>query len=194
MSTRFALLFLLVGCGGESTEAPAPAPAAADPAPEAPAPAEKPKGKLGIKFITPKDGSTVKSPVHVKFAVKGKTVEKAGEVVDGTGHHHVIVDGSFVEEGQAGPATTVIETRFLPDGSGTRVETRVSVELGGALGRLGEDEYHVLINNCEHFAHWAATGEKRSPQVQRALAMAALLTAGLTGLGIHAHRKGRASA
>ena len=44
----------------------------------------------------------------------------------------------LVEEGQAGPATTVIETRFLPDGSGTRVETRVSVELGGALGRLGE--------------------------------------------------------
>ena len=125
MSTRFALLFLLVGCGGESTEAPAPAPAAADPAPEAPAPAEKPKGKLGVKFITPKDGSTVKSPVHVKFAVKGKTVEKAGEVVDGTGHHHVIVDGSFVEEGQAVPA----DATHIHYGGG-QLEADIEIEPG----------------------------------------------------------------
>jgi hypothetical protein len=53
-----------------------------------------------------------------------------------------------------------------------------------ALGRVGEDAYHVLINNCEHFAHWAATGEKRSPQVRRAVGAAALLTMAAAGLGI----------
>lgn len=43
-----------------------------------------------------------------------------------------------------------------------------------ALSRLGEDDYHLIFNNCEHFATWCATGEKRSGQVEDAV---------LTGLG-----------
>ena len=31
---------------------------------------------------------------------------------------------------------------------------------------LGEDDYHLLFNNCEHFACWCVTGEKRSEQVR----------------------------
>ena len=33
-----------------------------------------------------------------------------------------------------------------------------------ALSRLGENDAQTF-NNCEHFATWCATGEKRSPQV-----------------------------
>ena len=33
-----------------------------------------------------------------------------------------------------------------------------------ALSRLREDDAQTF-NNCEHFATWCATGEKRSPQV-----------------------------
>jgi hypothetical protein len=34
-----------------------------------------------------------------------------------------------------------------------------------AEGRIGEDEYDLLTNNCEHFAYWATTGESKSGQV-----------------------------
>jgi len=105
-----ALVFLMA-CGGEGDEAPeVDAPAAEAPVAEAPAPeAESPKkksreGKGSVSFLEPKDGATVTSPVHVKFAVEGKKVMKAGKVVKGTGHHHVIIDGGPIEKGKPVPA------------------------------------------------------------------------------------------
>ncbi|HXD05787.1 MAG TPA: lecithin retinol acyltransferase family protein [Burkholderiaceae bacterium] len=38
-----------------------------------------------------------------------------------------------------------------------------------ACSRLGEDAYHLLRNNCEHFCSWCLNGAARSPQVERAL-------------------------
>ena len=35
-----------------------------------------------------------------------------------------------------------------------------------AMGRLGEQRYNLLFNNCEHFAHWCKTGRHRSSQVE----------------------------
>jgi hypothetical protein len=34
------------------------------------------------------------------------------------------------------------------------------------MGRLGEQNYNLLFNNCEHFAHWCKTGRHRSNQVE----------------------------
>jgi hypothetical protein len=34
-----------------------------------------------------------------------------------------------------------------------------------ARSRLGENRYHVLSNNCEHFCEWCLRGEARSRQV-----------------------------
>jgi len=34
-----------------------------------------------------------------------------------------------------------------------------------ARSRLGEDRYHLLTNNCEHFCEWCVRGEHRSYQV-----------------------------
>ncbi len=39
-----------------------------------------------------------------------------------------------------------------------------------ARSRLGENEYHVLRNNCEHFCNWCISGRSRSMQVERPLA------------------------
>ncbi len=33
--------------------------------------------------------------------------------------------------------------------------------------RLGEDQYHILHNNCEHLIEWCITGEHRSHQSRR---------------------------
>ncbi len=35
-----------------------------------------------------------------------------------------------------------------------------------AIGRLGEQKYNLLLNNCEHFATWCKTGQQVSRQVQ----------------------------
>jgi hypothetical protein len=34
------------------------------------------------------------------------------------------------------------------------------------MSRLGEQNYNLLFNNCEHFAHWCKTGRHRSEQVE----------------------------
>ena len=39
------------------------------------------------------------------------------------------------------------------------------VTLRRAMGRLGEQNYNLLLNNCEHFATWCKTGRHRSGQV-----------------------------
>jgi len=42
------------------------------------------------------------------------------------------------------------------------------------MGRLGEQNYNLLFNNCEHFAHWCKTGRHRSAQVESLLPTALL--------------------
>ena len=39
------------------------------------------------------------------------------------------------------------------------------VTLRRAMSRLGEQNYNLLFNNCEHFATWCKTGRHRSVQV-----------------------------
>jgi len=77
---------------------PAPAPAPAPPAPLAPAPAN-----AKVFFVEPKDGAKVTSPVHVKFGVEGMDVKPAGDASPNSGHHHLIINGTGIEQGQAVP-------------------------------------------------------------------------------------------
>ncbi len=56
-----------------------------------------------VFFVSPKDGETVKQDFVAKFAVEGLKVEKAGAIVPGTGHFHVLIDTPPLTEGQAIP-------------------------------------------------------------------------------------------
>jgi Lecithin retinol acyltransferase len=40
-----------------------------------------------------------------------------------------------------------------------------------ARSRIGEDNYRLLTNNCEHFCEWCLRGEPRSYQVEARLAL-----------------------
>jgi len=53
----------------------------------------------GVSFVQPHDGATVDQDVYVVMAVEGMIVHKAGKVIQGTGHHHLVVDGDFVPKG-----------------------------------------------------------------------------------------------
>ena len=73
------VVLLLTACGGSQEEA-------------------------SVFFVSPKDGDTVSSPFKVEMGVQGMQIQPAGEVNEGFGHHHLIIDGSYIEEGVIVPA------------------------------------------------------------------------------------------
>jgi len=58
----------------------------------------------GVSFVQPADGATVSNPVQLVFAVEGMTIAPAGTMTEGTGHHHLLVDGKPVPKGELIPA------------------------------------------------------------------------------------------
>jgi hypothetical protein len=45
-----------------------------------------------VYLVSPADGAQVKSPVTVRFGLRGMGVAPAGVVADATGHHHLLID------------------------------------------------------------------------------------------------------
>jgi len=58
----------------------------------------------GVKFDTPKDGATVSQTFNVKMEVNGMKVHKAGPVIEGSGHFHLIIDDGYTPAGRVIPA------------------------------------------------------------------------------------------
>jgi len=60
-----------------------------------------------VYFANLKDGQTVTNPVQVEFGVEGIEVEPAGELHEGKGHHHIIINGGALERGTVVPSDSV---------------------------------------------------------------------------------------
>jgi hypothetical protein len=74
---------------------------------------------------------------------------------------------------------------------GRREDPRATLD--AALSRLGERNYNLLFNNCEHFATWCCTARRISYQVRRAVCSAwgaATIVAGAAGAGTCLSRVG----
>ena len=75
---------------------------------------------------------------------------------------------------QGGPVEEVSLSRFV-NGHPMRIvdhlESRYSPDeiVRRARSRLGENDYRLLTNNCEHFCNWCHSGVSHSAQVQRPL-------------------------
>ena len=82
---------------------------------------------------------------------------------DGTVAHYLegreILRSSLDDFSQGQPVSVVPHAQCSPQG----------VTLRRAMGRIGEQNYNLLFNNCEHFATWCKTGRHRSGQVNSAL-------------------------
>lgn len=52
-----------------------------------------------VEFIEPKDGDTVPTTFTVKFKVTGMRVAPAGDMTEGTGHHHLLIDARDIDTG-----------------------------------------------------------------------------------------------
>ncbi len=84
---------------------------------------------------------------------------------DGTVIHFVGSRGSGRHVGRT-------STQVFSAGSPVMIRTyeqRLSPEeaVRNAESRLGSVDYHLVRNNCEHFAAWCCTGRARSSQVRR---------------------------
>ncbi len=60
-----------------------------------------------VFFANLTDGDTVSSPFLVEFGIEGMEVEPAGEVNEGKGHHHIIINNAYIEFGGTVPADSV---------------------------------------------------------------------------------------
>ena len=82
---------------------------------------------------------------------------------DGTVAHYLegrqILRSPVEEFSRGQPLSVVAYSHCSPTG----------VTLRRAMGRLGEQNYNLLFNNCEHFAHWCKTGRHRSRQVEQVM-------------------------
>lgn len=123
--TATLLLTLLFACGGEAPAPVEPAPAAAPtppPAPATPDPMDTRPTTGRVFFVQPQDGAKVKSPVKIEFGVEGMEIKPAGEIVEGTGHHHLIIGPAGVPVGTAVPA----DEKHIHFGKG---QTNAEIEL-----------------------------------------------------------------
>lgn len=75
-----------------------------------------------VSFASPENDAQVKSPVKVVMQVQGMEVQPAGEVVQNSGHHHLIIDGASIPEGEVVPA----DDTHIHFGKG---QTEIEVEL-----------------------------------------------------------------
>ena len=62
-----------------------------------------PTSAAGVYFMEPVDGATVTSPFKVKFGLKGMEIKPAGAQVEGSGHHHLLINLDSVATGQIIP-------------------------------------------------------------------------------------------
>jgi hypothetical protein len=78
-----------------------------------------------VSFAEPADGAVISSPFKVKFAVSGMEVKPAGEMAANTGHHHLIINGASIKEGESVP----FDDTHLHFGKG-QTETEVKLPPG----------------------------------------------------------------
>jgi len=57
-----------------------------------------------VFFANLSDGDTVSNPVYIEYGVEGMEVRPAGEIVEGTGHHHLLIGNAFLAKGEVVPA------------------------------------------------------------------------------------------
>lgn len=72
-----------------------------------------------VFFKNLKDGQEVTSPVKVEMGVEGIALDPAGDLIENSGHHHIIINGEYFELGETIPMD---ETNLHYGGAQTEAE------------------------------------------------------------------------
>ena len=94
-----------------------------------------------LYFISPQDGATVKSPVTVRFGLRGMGVAPAGVATQNTGHHHLLIDAELPQQDLPVPA----DANHVHFGKG---QTEAAVTLAPGRHRL-----QLLLGDHLHIPH-----------------------------------------
>jgi hypothetical protein len=95
--------------------------------------------------------------------------------VEGVYQHHGIDYGDGTVIHYRKPSEIIERTSFATFSRGNSVSIKVysqgfcfvpDVVVSRAESRLGEENYNLLFNNCEHFATWCKTGISDSKQIR----------------------------
>lgn len=97
-----------------------------------------------VYFTSIVDGDTVDSPVTVQWGAENFTIEPAGDIHEGAGHLHIIVDADCVAAGATVPA----DDNHLHFG---KAQTEAALELNSGQ--------HTLCLQAADGAHMALAGD-----------------------------------
>jgi hypothetical protein len=145
LSTFFAMpaFLFLAACGQQAADAPAADAVEAAPAMAEPAALPRTASPDGARvfFISPADGATVTSPVHIEFGLEGMSVVAAGVNDANSGHHHLLVDTGLPDLGLPVPA----DAQHIHFGDAS-TSTSLALE-------PGEHTLQLLLGDYLHIPH-----------------------------------------
>ena len=95
-----------------------------------------------VFIIEPANGATVTSPVTVKFGIENMTLAKAGDNVEFSGHHHLLIN---IDELPALDAPLPATDQLIHFGG---AQTETTVELPA-----GQHTLQLLLGNYLHIPH-----------------------------------------
>ena len=95
-----------------------------------------------VYIISPKDGEKVKSPVVVRFGLKGMGIAPAGVKFENSGHHHLLIDTGVPADLNA-PLPTTDQVKHFGKG-----QTETSIELAP-----GKHTLILLLGDQNHTPH-----------------------------------------
>jgi len=104
----------------------------------------------GVSFVEPADGATVPPTFDVVMAASGITIEPAGEIHEGAGHFHILIDTDFLAPGELVP----FDEHHVHFGQGQLTTT---LELAPGV--------HVLRLQVANGAHIALEGEQYRAEI-----------------------------
>jgi hypothetical protein len=144
--TVLSLALLAAACGSESpSQSAQPAQSTAPQASSSPA-----GGGARVFFVQPKDGATVKSPVHFEFGSDQITISPVPATVEtprpGMAHHHLGVDTDCLPEGEVIPKASP----WIHFGDGkTVIEMQLSPGPHKFALQLGDDQHRTMPGLCQ---------------------------------------------
>jgi hypothetical protein len=95
-----------------------------------------------VYFIAPVDGARVKSPVTVRFGLKGMGIAPAGIKFENTGHHHLLLDVDVPKDLTVPLPATAQIVHF---GKG---QTETTIEL-----KPGKHTLQLVLGDLLHIPH-----------------------------------------
>jgi hypothetical protein len=109
---------------------------------------------------------------HIRAGLPGRPHHDGIYLGDGSVIHLVGTTG----EGKTGARVQIGTLAQFADGRPVSVRHYASSQdpeavIARAMSRLGEGNYNLIFNNCQHFARWCATGDHLSEQVNSAVAV-----------------------